>query len=181
MAYIKATNVTSSSISVRVVGLTAEYSYDGRLALFSITGKSEKEYIQIPAYAQQTPTVTFTGLSAATEYTIKCTISGIVGTDDVPLSKTQSTTEGGLPYIKSVKRDTNNLYKAVVTYYLPYGWEEDFPYQTLDGLFLVFWSDNYNGGQSYISGDISYDGMLTGDVSISVSLPTNGEWCFALS
>ena len=100
MAYIEVTNVTSSSISARIAGLDTNYSYSGRTAsLFLYEDSSQDKYFNLPAYASRSQTVTFTGLSSATEYTIGAAIVGIQGSSNVSLSKTQSTIEGGLPYI----------------------------------------------------------------------------------
>ena len=87
MARLKIISTTTSSISVRIVGLDSKYSYSDRYALFSINNDdNDIIYEPLGAYISQSDIVTFPGLSAATNYTIRCTIGGIVGSDDVKLS-----------------------------------------------------------------------------------------------
>lgn len=98
MAYIEVTNNYGWEIDVRVTDLSWDYSYSGRLATFSISGISTNYVTQIEAETYNSPKVTISGLEPGVTYTIKCTISGIVGSSDVKLSSISVTTKPGLIY-----------------------------------------------------------------------------------
>lgn len=78
MAYIELSSRTSSSLKVYLAGLDSSYTGTKRNVKWYANGTLKKS-TTINNGITQSPTVTLSGLSASTRYTIKCVISNIQG------------------------------------------------------------------------------------------------------
>lgn len=95
MAYVNINSRTTSSITAQLLDLDSTYQYSGRVATWealrngSILDDSTSQ--SIGANAPRGNPVTLSGLQPGTSYTIRCTISNIVGSSDVVLTAGTST------------------------------------------------------------------------------------------
>lgn len=94
MAQISVVSTTSTSITVQLTGLDSSYSQSLRSCYWYIGSSSSPKASQgLQNKISSSPSVTLSGLSPDTSYTVKAVITNITGSSDVTLTKTVWTDE----------------------------------------------------------------------------------------
>lgn len=98
MANIVTQSKTTSSITVYVANLDTGYSFDDRYILWYLNNSSSYTFkTNVDAYKGYSPSVTFTNLSAGTTYTIKAVAYYNYGTQNKPLTHSETTLSSPRP------------------------------------------------------------------------------------